>query len=80
MTVLTPENHPSPVAISCSMLLTLCTPEPLKFTDGKSARGKRFIAAMTRAYDGHTSRVSICFAVKNIAQTHYLVLDHPPGR
>lgn len=80
MTVLTPENHPSPVAVICSMLLTLSTPEPVKFTDGKSACGKRFIAAMTRGCDRHMSRVSICFAVRNFAQTHYLVLDHPRRR
>jgi len=47
VTVLTPEIHPSPVAVSCSMLLTLSTPEPVQFTDGISACGERFIAAMT---------------------------------
>ena len=47
MTVLTTEIHPSPVTVSCSMLLTLSASEPVQFTDGISACGERFIAAMT---------------------------------
>jgi hypothetical protein len=53
VTVLTQEIHPSSVAVSCSMLLTLSSPEPVQFTDGKSACGERFIAAMTHSCDGH---------------------------
>jgi hypothetical protein len=45
--VLTLEIHPSPVAVSFSMLLILSTPELLQFTDGISACGERFNAAMT---------------------------------
>jgi hypothetical protein len=47
VTILTPEIHPSPDALSCSMLLTLSAPEPVQFTDGISACGERFIATVT---------------------------------
>jgi hypothetical protein len=59
VTVLTPEIYPSLVAVSCSTLLTLSSPEPVKFTDGISVCGIRFIAAVTLASDGHMSRVSV---------------------
>ena len=73
MAVLTPEIHSSPVG---SMLLALSTSELVQFTVGISASGERFIAAMTRAGDGHTSRVSVLLLRTSPKRTTLSLITH----